>query len=142
MESHHHTHSPDDEYPHLDAAAFARMIEKNIGLGEPTEIEERVLSETVSYRQPADSPTVRQASQTIYTILLPKKIQEVKDEEIFQNFRPPTAGLDDPLLMAPRKNNDPFSASSTQASFRKSTSTARGLSMPRDSTATLLWGKK
>ncbi|KAB5595874.1 hypothetical protein CTheo_638 [Ceratobasidium theobromae] len=102
----HHVSPEDDEYPHLDAKAFARMIEKNIGLGEPTEIEERVLSEAATYRQLADTLAARQASQTIYTVLLPKKIQEVRDEEIFQNFRPPTAGLDDPLLLAPAKSNE------------------------------------
>ncbi|KDN43978.1 hypothetical protein RSAG8_05710, partial [Rhizoctonia solani AG-8 WAC10335] len=137
----HHVGSSEDEHPNLDAKAFARMIEKNIGLGEHTEIEERVLSETVFQRQPTDTAAARQASQTIYSVFLPKKIQEVKDEEIFQNFRPPTAGLDDPMLTAPAKNYGPFSASSTQASFRK-TSVGRGLSVPRDTTATLLWGNQ
>ncbi|KAF8754954.1 hypothetical protein RHS01_05693 [Rhizoctonia solani] len=129
-----HAGSSDDEYPNLDAKAFARMIEKNIGLGEPTEIEERVLNEAAFYRQPTDTPAARQASQTIYTVLLPKKIQEIKDEEIFQNFRPPTAGLDDPMLTAPAKNDDPFSALAVQTNFQK-TSVARGLSAPRDTTA-------
>ncbi|KAJ1303300.1 hypothetical protein OPQ81_011497 [Rhizoctonia solani] len=140
MDSHHAGLSEED-YPNLDAKAFARMIEKNIGLGEPTEIEERVLNETVFCRQPVDTPAARQASQTIYTVLLPKKIQEVKDEEIFQNFRPPTARLDDPLLTAPAQNDGPFSASNTQTSFRK-TSVGRGVSVPRDNTAALLWGNK
>ncbi|CAE6413700.1 hypothetical protein RSOLAG1IB_04960 [Rhizoctonia solani AG-1 IB] len=137
----HHAGSSEDDYPNLDAKAFARMIEKSIGLGEPTEIEERALSEAVFYRQPTDTPAARQASQTIYSILLPKKIQEVKDEEIFQNFRPPTAGLDDPMLAAPAKNDDPFSALAMQASFQK-TSAAGGISVPRDTTAALLWGNK
>ncbi|CAE6464223.1 unnamed protein product [Rhizoctonia solani] len=133
----HYAGSSEDEYPNLDAKAFARMIEKNIALGEPTEIEERALSETAFYRQPIDTPAARQASQTIYTVLLPKKIQELKDEEIFQNFRPPTAGLDDAMLTGPAKNDGPFSASSTQTSFRK-TSVGRGISVPRDTTATLI----
>ncbi|CAE6398327.1 unnamed protein product [Rhizoctonia solani] len=155
----HHAGSSEDEYLNLDAKAFTRMIEKNIGLGgmcvsiipmgvidvigrvEPTEIEDCVLSETVSHRQLADTAAARQASQTIYAIFLPKKIQEVKDEEIFQNFRPPTAGLDDPLLTAPAQSYGPFSTLSTQAGFRK-TSVGRALSVPRDTTATLLWGNK
>ncbi|CAE6458589.1 unnamed protein product [Rhizoctonia solani] len=137
----HNVGSSEDEYPNLDAKAFARMIEKNIGLGEPTEIEERVLSEAPFQRQPPDSVAARQASQTIYTVFLPRKIQEIKDEEIFQNFRPPTAGLDDPMLTAPAKNDGPFPASSTQTSFQK-TSVGRGLSVARDTTAALLWGNK
>ncbi|CAE6448572.1 hypothetical protein ACGC1H_005561 [Rhizoctonia solani] len=137
----HHAGSSEDEYLNLDAKAFKRMIEKNIGLGEPTEIEDCVLSETVSHRQLTDTAAARQASQTIYAIFLPKKIQEVKDEEIFQNFRPPTARLDDPLLTAPAKNYGPFPPLSTQTSFRK-TSVGRALSVPRDTTATLLWGNK
>ncbi|CUA68795.1 hypothetical protein RSOLAG22IIIB_03660 [Rhizoctonia solani] len=137
----HHAGLSDDEYPNLDAKAFARMIEKNIGLGEPTEIEERVLNETVFHRQPGDTAAARQASQAIYTVFLPKKIQEIKDEEIFQNFRPPTAGLDDPMLTGPANNDGPFPTLSTQTSFRQA-SVGRGLSVPRDTTAALLWGNK
>ncbi|KAG8743325.1 hypothetical protein FRC10_012204 [Ceratobasidium sp. 414] len=103
MDLHEHSQQSDDEYSHLDDKAFTRMIEKSIGLGEPTEIEQRVMSESLSYRHQTDSAAARQVSQAIYSILLPQKIQEVKDEEIFQNFRPPAVGADDPLLTAPAK---------------------------------------
>ncbi|KAG9103006.1 hypothetical protein FRC06_000501 [Ceratobasidium sp. 370] len=135
MDHHEHSQQSDDEYSHLDDKAFARMIEKSIGLGEPTEIEQRVMSESLSYRHQTDSTAARQVSQAIYSILLPQKIQEVKDEEIFQNFRPPAVGADDPLLTAPAKTGGPFSTSGSQPTFRKSTSMGRGFPSPRDGAA-------
>ncbi|KAG8723990.1 hypothetical protein FRC12_024385 [Ceratobasidium sp. 428] len=135
MDPHDHSQLSEDEYSHLDDKEFARMIDKSIGLGEPTEVEQRVMSESLSYRHPTDSAAVRQVSQAIYSILLPQKINEVKDEEIFQNFRPPAIGADDPLLTAPAKSNGPFPASGSQPGFRKSASVGRGFPEPRDGAA-------
>jgi len=138
-----HERSPpsEDDSEHVDDATFARMMERSIPLGVPTEIEERVMNEMSFYKRPADPNVARGVSQSIYKYLLPEKLQEVKDEEIFQNFRPPTAGLDDPLLTAPAKNIGPIATSGSQPTFRKSGSVGRFPS-PRDNTAALLWGKK
>lgn len=128
----------------------------------PTEIEERAMDGMSFYKRPADPNVARGVSQSIYKYLLPEKLQEVKDEEIFQNFRPPTAGLDDPLLIALAKNAGyvlhprlalvlcvnlhwmnarPIATSGSQPIFRKSGSAGRFPS-PRDSTpasVALLW---
>ncbi|QRV77717.1 hypothetical protein RhiJN_05732 [Ceratobasidium sp. AG-Ba] len=131
--THEHSTQSDDEYAHLDDRAFARMVEKSIGLGEPTEIEQSVMNESLSYRH--HQTDERQVSQAIYSILLPQKIQEVKDEEIFQSFRPPAVGADDPLLTAPWpvKSNEPLATSGKKSTIGK---------LPRDGAAALLWGKK